>query len=175
MTAETPRILLVDDDVDFVEMNRHVLEAGGYRVEAAYDAEEALGKMAALSPHLVITDLIMKTLDAGFSFARRVKEDPRFRAVRVIIVTSVTSAMGMDFRPRTPPKTLRRCMPMPTSTSRSPRRRSWQRCRNSSPNPGRRRPLSRQCRQTKMVWTAGAGSSKNNLPGRRSGLKGRGV
>jgi len=102
MTAETPRILLVDDDVDFVEMNRHVLEAGGYRVEAAYDAEEALGKMAALGPHLVITDLIMKTLDAGFSFARRVKEDPQFRAVRVIIVTSVTSAMGMDFRPRTP-------------------------------------------------------------------------
>jgi len=102
MTAETPRILLVDDDVDFVEMNRHVLEAGGYRVEAAYDAEEALGKMAALRPHLVITDLIMKTLDAGFSFARRVKEDPQFRAVRVIIVTSVTSTMGMDFRPRTP-------------------------------------------------------------------------
>jgi DNA-binding response OmpR family regulator len=58
--------------------------------------------MAALRPHLVITDLVMKTPDAGFSFARRVREVPQFCGVRVIIVTSVTSAMGMDFRPRTP-------------------------------------------------------------------------
>jgi len=102
MTAEARRILLVDDDVDFVEMNRRILEAKGYRVEAAYDAEEALAKMAALRPHLVITDLVMKTLDAGFSFARRIKEDPQLRGVRVIMVTSVTSSMGLDFRPRTP-------------------------------------------------------------------------
>lgn len=44
MTPEARRILLVDYDVDFVEMNRRILEAKGYRIEAAYDAEEALGR-----------------------------------------------------------------------------------------------------------------------------------
>ena len=102
MTAEARRILLVDDDVEFVEMNRRILEAKGYCVEGAYDAEDALARMPAFRPHLVITDLMMKTLDAGFSFARRVKEDPQLSGVRVIMVTSVTSAMGLDFRPRTP-------------------------------------------------------------------------
>ena len=101
MTAEAHRILLVDDDVDFVEMNRRILEARGYCVEGAYNAQEALVRMPAFRPHLVITDLMMQTLDAGFSLARRVKEDPQLRNVRVIIVTSVTSSMGLDFRPRT--------------------------------------------------------------------------
>jgi CheY-like chemotaxis protein len=102
MTAEASRILLVDDDVDFVEMNRRILEAKGYSVEGVYDVEDALARMPAFRPNLVISDLMMKTLDAGFSFARRIKEDPQMRGVRVIIVTSVTSSMGLDFRPRTP-------------------------------------------------------------------------
>jgi two-component system alkaline phosphatase synthesis response regulator PhoP len=101
MTAEAHRILLVDDDVDFVEMNRRILEARGYCVEGAYNTQEALARMPAFRPHLVITDLMMQTLDAGFSLARRVKEDPQLHNVRVIIVTSVTSSMGLDFRPRT--------------------------------------------------------------------------
>jgi CheY-like chemotaxis protein len=99
--AESPLILLVDDDVDFVEMNRRILEAKGYCVEVAYDADEALAHLARAVPDLVITDLVMKTLDAGFSLSRRIKEDPRLRGVAVIITTSVTSRMGLDFRPRT--------------------------------------------------------------------------
>ncbi|MCX5684019.1 MAG: response regulator [Planctomycetota bacterium] len=100
MATEARRILLVDDDVDFVEINRRILEAKGYRIEAAYDPEDALAKCAAFRPHLVITDLMMKSLDAWFSFSRRIKEDPQLGGVRVIMVTSVTSSMGLDFRPR---------------------------------------------------------------------------
>jgi CheY-like chemotaxis protein len=101
MAAQAPLILLVDDDADFVEMNRRVLEAQGYRVQAAHDPAEALAKMAAEKPDLVVTDLMMSELDSGFSFSRRVKEDPRLREVPVIVATSVTSRMGLDFRPRT--------------------------------------------------------------------------
>jgi CheY-like chemotaxis protein len=101
--AETPPlILLVDDDPDFVEMNRRVLEARGYRVAAAHDPAEAEKVLAERPPDLVVTDLMMRDLDSGFAFARRIKEDPRTRHAPVIIVTSVTSALGFDFRPRTP-------------------------------------------------------------------------
>jgi CheY-like chemotaxis protein len=102
MPDPQPLILIVDDDADFLAIHRHILEGAGYRVAAAGGSEEALAAMARQKPDLVITDLMMKAFDAGFSFARQVKEDPRLASTPVIILTSVTSQMGLDFRPRTP-------------------------------------------------------------------------
>ena len=50
-------------------------------------------------PDLVITDLMMSDLDSGFAFAKKLKEDPRGSAP-VILLTSVTRQLGMDFHPR---------------------------------------------------------------------------
>jgi CheY-like chemotaxis protein len=101
MTSREPLILIVDDDFDFIEINRHILEAAGYRVTSAAEPAEALTKMAPEAPDLIITDLMMTTIDAGFSFSRAIKEDPRFAAIPIIISTSVSSALGLDFRPQT--------------------------------------------------------------------------
>ena len=102
MNTPAPLILLVDDDLDFTEMNRHVLEAQGFRVAVSHDPAEAWKAVEAETPALIITDLMMKDLDSGFAFARQVKDDPRTKETPVIIVTSVSSQMGFDFRPRTP-------------------------------------------------------------------------
>jgi CheY-like chemotaxis protein len=89
-------ILIVDDDYDFLELNRLVLERGGYRVITAAEPRQAL-----LLMEKDITDLMMTTLDSGFLFARAIKEDARYAGIPVIIATSVSSALGLDFRPRT--------------------------------------------------------------------------
>ena len=94
-------ILIVDDDYDFLELNRLVLERAGYRVTTAAEPRQALLLMEKEKPDLVITDLMMTTLDSGFLFARSIKEDERFAGIPVIIATSVSSALGLDFRPRT--------------------------------------------------------------------------
>jgi CheY-like chemotaxis protein len=94
-------ILLVDDDPDFLEINRHILEAQGYRVACAAEPEEALRKMETEKPDLVVSDLMMSQLDSGFSLAQRIKRDPRFGAPPVILVTAVSSQHCLDFRPRT--------------------------------------------------------------------------
>ncbi len=99
-SARTPTILLVDDDRDFLEQNRSILAARGYRVVCHADPRQALQAMAADRPDLVVTDLMMSTLDSGFSFVRRLREDPRFAGLPVIIVTAVGSQLGFDFRPR---------------------------------------------------------------------------
>jgi CheY-like chemotaxis protein len=93
-------ILIVDDDYDFLAINRHILEKAGYRVATASEPSEALTRMQAEKPDLVITDLMMSSVDAGFSFSRTIKDDPQFADVPVIISTSVSSALGLDFRPR---------------------------------------------------------------------------
>ena len=102
MRGDAPLILLVDDDRDFLELNRDVLERNGYKVLCTSAPQEALEKMALVRPALVVTDLIMNGLDTGFSFSRQLKQDPAFKDIPVIIVTAVGSEHGFDFRPRTP-------------------------------------------------------------------------
>jgi chemosensory pili system protein ChpA (sensor histidine kinase/response regulator) len=94
--------MLIDDDYDFVQINRHILSREGYRIDCHYDAADALAALATATPDLVITDLMMKSLDAGFALARKIKADPRLAGVPIIIATSVTSQLGMDFHARTP-------------------------------------------------------------------------
>ena len=94
-------ILLVDDDRDFLEQNRQVLAARGYRVECVSDPQEALQAMGRERPDLVVSDLMMKSLDSGFSLARAIKGDPGLAGVPVILVTAAASQRGFDFNPRT--------------------------------------------------------------------------
>jgi CheY-like chemotaxis protein len=91
-------ILLVDDDLDFLEQNRGVLAARGYRVAGFSDPGEALQAAGREPPDLVVSDLMMKALDSGFSLARAIKS--RFPSVPVILVTAASSQRGFDFSPR---------------------------------------------------------------------------
>jgi CheY-like chemotaxis protein len=102
MIRQKSVIMLVDDDIDFLEMNKHILETRGYRVLCYSDPQDALENMAKEKPNLVITDLMMKTLNSGFSFSQKIKENPRFTDIPVIIVTAVGSQLGYDFNPHTP-------------------------------------------------------------------------
>jgi CheY-like chemotaxis protein len=98
-------IYLVDDDKDFLEMEKAILTHGGYRTLCFSESREALESLAGAAgadrPALVVTDLMMKSLDAGFTFARTVRNDPRFADIPMIIVSAVASQKGFDFRPRT--------------------------------------------------------------------------
>jgi CheY-like chemotaxis protein len=100
VSVEQRLILIVDDDFDFLEINRIILEGAGHRVVTATNPDEARERIATQVPDLIITDLMMDSLDAGFAFSASLKDDPRTAEVPIIISTSVTSALGLDFRPR---------------------------------------------------------------------------
>ena len=94
-------IMLVDDDRDFLEINRGLLEARGYRVVCFPDPDEALAALKRERPDLLVTDLMMKNLDSGFSLARAIKSERALAGIPVILVTAVASQRGFDFNPRT--------------------------------------------------------------------------
>ena len=102
MRADQALILIVDDDFDFLEINRIILEGAGHRVVTATNPAEALTRIDAETPDLVITDLMMTSIDAGFAFSAQLKGDPRTADVPIIISTSVSSALGLNFRPDSP-------------------------------------------------------------------------
>ncbi len=96
----SPVIILVDDDIDFLEVNTCILENYGYRVVGFTDPQQALTSIAENPPDLIVTDVMMGTCDAGFSFAKCLKEHPRFAHIPIMIVTAVSSELGYNFVPR---------------------------------------------------------------------------
>lgn len=100
MNPAAPLIVVVDDDMDALALTSHVLEGAGYRVVCACSADEALQRMACEAPALVITDLMMDSLHAGFTFAHRLREDPQYERIPIIVVTAAASRRGFDFLPR---------------------------------------------------------------------------
>jgi len=81
------KILLVDDDEDFVEATKLVLESKPYEVIVAYDGDEGLAKARKEKPDLIILDVIMPVKD-GFSAAEQLKKDTELQKIPVIMLTS---------------------------------------------------------------------------------------
>jgi len=87
------KILLVDDDIDFVESTKIILESKPYEVIVAYEGDEALRKAKEENPDLVLLDIIMPVKD-GFSAAEQFKKDPQLSKIPVIMLTSYSSRRG---------------------------------------------------------------------------------
>ena len=90
---EKAKILLVDDDEDFVEATKLVLESKPYEVVAAYDGDEGLAKARQERPDLIILDIIMPVKD-GFNAAEQLKKDPKLCDIPVLMLTSFSQKVG---------------------------------------------------------------------------------
>ena len=87
------KILLVDDDPDFVEATKIVLQSAPYDVAVAYDGDEALRKVREVNPDLIILDIIMPE-QHGFKVCEALKSDPELAKIPVIMLTSLSQQMG---------------------------------------------------------------------------------
>lgn len=84
-------ILVVDDDPDFVEYMRAVLESNEYRVASAGNSEEGMLALLREKPDLVVLDVIMSSVLDGLSMSRQIAEDPNLNHVPVVMVTSIAN------------------------------------------------------------------------------------
>jgi DNA-binding response OmpR family regulator len=73
MPEGKPIILYVDDDPDFVEAMRVILEANGYEMAEAASAEEGLEVYKSRRPDLVIVDLMMEEVDSGTALVKELR------------------------------------------------------------------------------------------------------
>lgn len=81
------KIILIDDDADFVEATKIVLESKPYEVIVAFDGEEGLRKAREEKPDLIILDIIMPVKD-GFTAAEEFKKDPELGKIPIVMLTS---------------------------------------------------------------------------------------
>jgi CheY-like chemotaxis protein len=85
------KILIVDDDPDFVEVTRIVLEQANHEVIAATSGDEGFRRAKTDHPALVILDVIMDSVLDGVSTSERIYNDPDVRDIPIIMVTSIAN------------------------------------------------------------------------------------
>lgn len=88
--TDKAKILIVDDDIDFVESTRTILESKPYEVIVAQEGEEALRKAKEEKPDLILLDVIMPVKD-GFSAAEQLKKDAELSKIPLVMLTGFSS------------------------------------------------------------------------------------
>ena len=92
------RILVVEDHEDNRQILRDLLNAAGYEMVEAHDGEQALEKVSASRPDLILMDIQLPGID-GYEVTRRIKADSALAAIPIIAVTSYALA-GDDGKAR---------------------------------------------------------------------------
>ncbi len=90
LQVERTRVLVVDDAWSVRRSMQQLLEDAGYDVATAADGFEALERLRAKIPAVVLTDLEMPNLN-GLELTRRMQEIPQWAAIPVVMITSRTS------------------------------------------------------------------------------------
>jgi DNA-binding response OmpR family regulator len=92
--AKGAEILIIDDDRDLVESIRIVLESRKYGVRSAYNGKEGFQKIQEKAPDLIILDVMMATDTEGFSLAYKLRNNPAYKEIPIIMVTGFTKKMA---------------------------------------------------------------------------------
>lgn len=85
------KILVVDDDPDFVSATKIILEKNNHEVISAPSGDTGYQRARQDKPDLVILDVIMDTVLDGLSVSQRMHDDPDLRDVPIIMVTSIAN------------------------------------------------------------------------------------
>lgn len=89
-----PKILVVEDDADLLQMIKTMLQSVG-EVTLARDGREALDIMkSGFRPNVIVTDLMMPRLD-GVTLAKTLKTDPNIGNIPVVMLTAKAGPMDM--------------------------------------------------------------------------------
>ena len=87
-SSKPPRVLIVDDIRENVDLVRSLMRAEGYEVASASNGLEALAQVASTPPDLILLDIMMPTLD-GYAVCRQLKARPETRLVPIVLITAL--------------------------------------------------------------------------------------
>jgi adenylate cyclase len=98
MTMETnAKVLIIDDEPETTTYFSTVLEDNGFAPRSAHSADEGLAVLKEEKPDLILLDLMMP-YKTGVNLFNKIKKDPRYRDVPVIIVTGIRDRFSEDHR-----------------------------------------------------------------------------
>ena len=91
------KVLMIDDDADFVEAITTLLEAKGYTVESAGNSQEGFKKAIKDVPDLILLDVMMTRKTEGFDMALSLKNESKTKNVPIVMITGIKREMNLPF------------------------------------------------------------------------------
>ena len=85
------KILIVDDDPDFTDSTRIVLEKAGHNVINATSGDKGFKRAKEEKPDLIVLDVIMDSVLDGVSMSQSMHDDLEMRDVPIVMVTSIAN------------------------------------------------------------------------------------
>lgn len=91
------KILVIDDDADIRNSLKAILEST-YEIKEAESQKRGFEVLKNFTPDLICLDVMMESTSSGFEMARALKNDPQYKDIKILMLTSVDSEMNIDFK-----------------------------------------------------------------------------
>ncbi len=91
------KVLMIDDDPEFVEAISNLLDAKGYDVHTASNGKDGVAMAKAENPDIILLDVMMTTKHEGFDVARELHDDPNTKETSIIMMTGIRREMNLPF------------------------------------------------------------------------------
>ncbi len=93
----TKKLLMIDDDPDFVSGIKTILDSAGFEVDVAYNPKEGLQALQSQRYDLLLLDIMMGRGAEGVMIARKLRKDPKLREMPVLIITGMREQIAFLF------------------------------------------------------------------------------
>jgi two-component system alkaline phosphatase synthesis response regulator PhoP len=91
------KVLMIDDDPEFVEAITNILDAKGYDVVSANNGKEGVAKAKAEKPDIILLDVMMTTKSEGFDVAREMHNEEALKGTPIVMLTGIRKEMSLPF------------------------------------------------------------------------------
>ena len=91
------KLLIIDDDPDFVEGIKSILDSAGYSVDVTYNPKSGFQALQEKTYDLLLLDIMMGRGAEGIMIARKLRKDPKLREMPVLIITGIREQMAFLF------------------------------------------------------------------------------
>jgi len=95
--SQQKNLLIIDDDPDFVEGLKSILETAEYSIDAAYNPKDGFQALQSKRYDLLLLDIMMGRGAEGIMLARKLNKDPKLREIPVLIITGIREQMAFLF------------------------------------------------------------------------------
>ena len=91
------KIMMIDDDPDFVAGIKSILEKADYNVNVAYNPKDGFQALQAEHYDLLLLDIMMGRGAEGVALARKIRKDPKLKEMPVLIITGIREQIAFLF------------------------------------------------------------------------------
>jgi two-component system alkaline phosphatase synthesis response regulator PhoP len=91
------KVLMIDDDPEFVDAISNLLDAKGYEVHTASNGADGVEEAVTENPDVILLDVMMATKHEGFDVARKLHDDEKAKEIPIILMTGIRREMNLPF------------------------------------------------------------------------------